>query len=392
MISVKNAIALVRENACSTTQNKTLTIQEALHYVLAQDVYSAITMPPFRQSAMDGYALHLHNSLTYIIIGEIQAGASEKKELKPGEAVRIFTGAAVPDSANAVIMQEKTTTNGTTLHLTETIKPEANIRPIGEQIKQGDLALQKGHKITPASIGFLASLGVTNVSVFVKPKVAVVATGNELIKPGEPLAYGKIYESNSVMLESALKHSGFYDVETFYLSDTFKKTLALIQELEQQFDVILLSGGISVGDYDFVGKAMNRLEVQQVFYKVKQKPGKPLYFGVKNKTMFFGLPGNPASTLSCFYNYVIPALELFQGNKHGGLPIVYARATSHFIKKGSRAQFLKAHYQNGEVTILEGQASSMLHTFARANALVFIPEEQTEIKKNQTVTLISLPR
>ena len=230
MISVKKAIALVRENACTTTQNKILNIQEALYYVLAQDVLATITMPPFRQSAMDGYALNLHNSLSYTVVGEIQAGSSIKKELKSGEAVRIFTGAAVPDTANAVIMQEKTTTTGTTLHVNENPKPEANIRPVGEQIKQGDLALQKGHKITPASIGFLASLGITEVSVFVKPKVAVVATGNELTKSGKPLPYGKIYESNSVMLESALKQSGFYDVETFYLSDKYEETLNLIQK------------------------------------------------------------------------------------------------------------------------------------------------------------------
>ncbi len=391
MISVQQAINLVEEHTRDTHKTIWVKTQDALDFVLAEDVLSTITMPPFRQSAMDGYALHLHQNNTYKVIGEIQAGDDFQPTLQQGEAVRIFTGAPVPQTANAVIMQEKTLVNDTLLTVTDNPAINTNIRPQGEQIKQGDLALQKGVKLTPAAVGFMASLGITKVAVYKKPKVAVVTTGNELIPPGTPLTYGKIYESNGTMLVSALHKTGFNDVQTFKLADDYLQTVALIKELSLQFDVILLSGGISVGDYDFVGKAMNELQVQQVFYKVKQKPGKPLYFGKKDQTYFFGLPGNPASTLSCFYSYVIPALERFQGNKNGRLLKIEAQATNDFVKKGSRAQFLKASYKNGEVTILEGQASSMLHTFALANALVFIPEEQTTITKKQMVKVICLP-
>ncbi len=391
MISVQQAINLVQEHTRTTQKTIWVKIQDALDFVLAEDVISTITMPPFRQSAMDGYALHLHQNNTYKIIGEIQAGDDSQPTLQQGEAVRIFTGAPVPQTANAVIMQEKTSVNDTLLTVTDNPAINTNIRPKGEQIKQGDLALQKGIKLTPAAIGFMASLGITKVAVYKKPKVAVVTTGNELIPPGTPLTYGKIYESNGTMLVSALQKAGFNDVQTVNLADDYLQMVTLIKELSLQFDVILLSGGISVGDYDFVGKAMNELQVQQVFYKVKQKPGKPLYFGKKDQTYFFGLPGNPASTLSCFYSYVIPALERFQGNENGRLPKIEAQATNDFVKKGSRAQFLKATYKNGEVTILEGQASSMLHTFALANALVFIPEEQTTITKKQMVKVICLP-
>ncbi len=391
MISVQQAIQLIKENTRTTCHIQKRTTQEALDFVLAEEMCSPITMPPFRQSAMDGYAIRLHPESTYALIGEIQAGSDQQVTLKAGEAVRIFTGAPVPDTANAVVIQEKTTVKNNVIYVQEMPSLQANIRPVGEQIKQGDVALKKGTKLNAAGIGFLSSLGITQVQVYKKPKVAVIATGNELIIPGKPLTYGKIYESNAIMLQSALQKTGFKDVSRFHLTDDYQETLLLLKTLSQEFDVILLSGGISVGDYDFVGKAMEELQVEQVFYKVKQKPGKPLYFGKKAETYFFGLPGNPASTLSCYYNYVIPVLEIFQGNAEGSLPKLKAQSLTHYTKRGTRAQFLKGFYQNGKVTILEGQTSSMLHTFALANALVFLPEDQISIEVNQRVEVICLP-
>jgi molybdopterin molybdotransferase len=391
MISVQQALQLIKSNCKPTSNIITLKVPQALACVLAQDILSPITMPPFRQSAMDGYAVHLHDEKTYTIIGEIQAGDDKKPILNPGEAVRIFTGAPVPDTANAVVIQEKVHLQNQKITVEENPQMLANIRPIGEQIKKGEQALSKGTKLHAAAIGFLASLGITEVLVYKKPTIAVVATGNELVKPGEPLSYGQIYESNALMLASALKKSGFEDIEMYHLKDNFEQTFQKIKELSQTFDFILMSGGISVGDYDFIGKTMQSLAVEQIFYKVKQKPGKPLFFGVKNNKYFFGLPGNPASSLSCFYNYVIPALELFQGNCICELPKLVATITHDFIKKGDRAQFLKAFFKEGKVTILEGQASSMLHTFARANALVFLPEEANIVKINQEVEVVLLP-
>ena len=391
MIPVQEAIRLVKENVTTTTKTKKISLNEALNYVLAQDVFSPISMPPFRQSAMDGYALFLHNKKSYKIIGEIQAGDSKQPVLKQGEAVRIFTGAAVPETANAVIMQEQTSTSQNNLLVRENPKEETNIRPLGEQIIKGNLALPKKTKLNPAAIGFLSSLGINKVTVNKKPSVAIITTGNELVAPGVALSYGKIYESNGIMLVSALQKSGFTNVTTYNVADDYTQTYNLLKKVSDVFDVVLFSGGISVGDYDFVGKAMQELNVKKIFYKVKQKPGKPLYFGVKNKVLYFGLPGNPASTLSCFYSYVFPALELLQGNTNCHLPVTVAEVTNNFIKKGTRAQFLKANYKNGKVTILEGQASSMLHTFALANALVFVPEEKFQVFKSEMVKVIYLP-
>lgn len=212
-------------------------------------------MPPFRQSAMDGYALHRHDDLSYKLIGEVKAGDGHEPELKKGEAVRIFTGAPVPDSANAVIMQEKVVVNGKSITILEQIPLEHNIRPLGEQVKAGAIALKKNTKLTPAAIGYLLSLGITEVSVYKKPSIAIVTTGNELVEPGQDLPHGKIYESNSKMLLSALYNLKFYDVTLYTVEDNYPKTVEKLNAVINTNDLVIITGGISVGDYDFVGKA-----------------------------------------------------------------------------------------------------------------------------------------
>jgi molybdopterin molybdotransferase len=359
--------------------------------VLAEDVFSSINMPPFRQSAMDGYALCLHNSDTYQLIGEVKAGDEHNPVLRPGEAVRIFTGARVPDSADAVVMQEKVTIHAQQLTVGDAVYENDNIRPVGEQLKDGERALSKGTKLTPAAIGLLASLGITMVTVYPKPSVAIVVTGSELLPPGKPLTPGKIYESNSIMLKTALHHCGYRDVVIKRVKDDYAATLRSLRQTIEEVDVTIISGGISVGDYDFVSKAVSELGVEQLFYKVRQKPGKPLYFGSKGVKLVFGLPGNPAAALTCFYLYVLPALELRSGNIPFELERVSAECVNEFKGKGDRPQFLKAIFANGQVEILDGQASSMIHSFARSNALVFKPLSTTEINPGDRVETILIP-
>ncbi|MFY0712674.1 molybdopterin molybdotransferase MoeA [Seonamhaeicola sp. NFXS20] len=391
MISIKDAISIVKKNSSVLFEETTKRVEKSNGYILAKDVVSPIHMPPFRQSAMDGYALNLHNSLTYNLIGEIKAGDEHQPILKPGEAVRIFTGAAVPDTANAVMMQEKVTVNGNNLEIEHQIIEELNIRPLGEQVKIGETALKKGTKLNPAGIGYLTSLGITNVSVYRKPSIAIVTTGNELIEPGNELKHGQIYESNSKMLQSALYSLKFYDVTLHKVEDNYPNTVALLQSVIAKNDVVLITGGISVGDYDYVGKALTELQVEELFYKVKQKPGKPLFYGKKEKTSIFALPGNPAAALSCFYVYVYIALQTMMNRNTIELPRILATSTSKFIKRGDRPQFLKAIYKDSKVEILEGQNSSMLQTFALSNVLVFIPGDVTEVNINDEVEVILLP-
>ena len=267
----------------------------------------------------------------------------------------------------------------------------ANIRALGEQIHENETALKKGTHLTPAAIAFLASLGITEVEVFTKPSIVIVVTGNELVTPGNKLEYGQIYESNAIMLQSALKQSGYHDISVFKVNDDYNNTVNMLDKAISNHDLVLVSGGISVGDYDFVGKALNELDVEQLFYKVKQKPGKPLFFGKKDRKIIFALPGNPAAVLSCFYIYALPTLNALSGNTWQSLSRTKVKSKSNYIKKGDRAQFLKAIYNDGLVEILDGQNSSMVHTFSLANALVYINENDGSVKIDDFVDAILLP-
>lgn len=392
MISVNQALQIVKENVNITQQFEFKNVNEALGFVLYDDLISSINMPPFRQSAMDGYALNIYNKLTYKIVGTIKAGDSHHPKILPGEAVRIFTGAPVPESANAVIMQEKTKVENEKLYLESTLNLNENIRPIGEQVIKGKVALKQGVVLNPAAIAYISSLGITKVNVYKKPSIAILVTGNELVEPGTPLNYGQIYESNALMLTTALNENGYYNVTNHKVEDNYNHTLTILNNLILNHDVVLVSGGISVGDYDFVGKALNELGVNQLFYKVNQKPGKPLFFGKKEHKLIFALPGNPAAALSCFYMYVLVALKKLSGNNNYSMPSIKAKSLNKYIKNGDRAHFLKAIYSSGQVEILEGQNSSMLHTFALSNALVYIPETINNVDVNDEVDVILLPK
>ncbi|MCF7569089.1 molybdopterin molybdotransferase MoeA [Sabulilitoribacter arenilitoris] len=392
MIFISEAISIVKQNSKPLLQSIIKKVEKSGGYKLYEDILSPINMPPFRQSAMDGYALNLQDNLSYKLIGEVKAGDAHKIVLKKGEAARIFTGAPVPDSANAIMMQEKVKVDGETITISEQVSLEHNIRPLGEQVKTGDIALKKGTKLTPAAIGYLMSIGITEISVFKKPNIAIVTTGNELIEAGQDLPYGKIYESNSKMLLSALYNLKFYDVTLYKVEDDYNKTVETLKGALDNNDLVLITGGISVGDYDFVGKALNELKVKELFYKVKQKPGKPLFYGKKENTQVFALPGNPAAALSCFYVYVFISLQQMMHRKDLELPRIKAKTINGFVKKGNRPQFLKGIYSDGQVEILDGQNSSMLQTFALSNALVFAPEDMSIINIGDTIEVILLPQ
>ncbi len=387
MVTVEEAQKLVNKCAKALNNTEQVLFHESLGFVLAEDVYSLINMPPFPQSAMDGYAINLLNNIdSYKLVGEVAAGDTNGNiNLKPGEAIRIFTGAPVPESANVVVKQEICVKVENTVKIEGHIKLKDNIRPIGEQIKKGDLALKKGTKISPSGVGLLAALGITKVKVYKKPSICIIATGNELVKPGGKLLYGKIYESNSFMLQAAFLTYGYSNNHVKSIKDSFEETLLAIKEGLQQSDVLVLTGGISVGDYDFVGKALNEIGVKQIFYKVKQKPGKPLYFGTCSNKLIFALPGNPAASLTSFYTYVLPALDLMSGKENYGLAKKFIPIADNYSKKGDRAQFLKAYVKNNKVRVLEGQSSAMLHTYALSNAIVYLSSGVNEVKKGEQV-------
>ena len=389
MIQVEEALDLVEKFAIRADSKK-VSLTESLGLILAEDVISPINMPPFNQSAMDGYAVNYDPAIeNYVVLGEIQAGGSNQFVLDKGQAVRIFTGAAVPDSANMVVRQEDVSQIDQYITFTAPAL-QANIRPKGEQIKQGENALHKGVEINPATIGFLATLGLSEVVVHPRPKVAILTTGNELIKPGEELAFGKIYESNSIMLEAAFHHYGFRDIEHVLVPDSYELTVDALRKSLNSVDMIILSGGISVGDYDFVQRALNELDVAQVFYKVNQKPGKPLYFGTYQKKLIFALPGNPAAALTSFYLYILPALNQITGGNFEGCVKTELPISTDYKKKGTRTEILKAFATDTEVKILGAQSSAMLSSFSEANALVVIPDDIPEVEEGDFVLTLLL--
>lgn len=391
MIDVKTARELIHHHSEATSKTEKVNLMDASGYVVSEDVISKIDMPPFRQSATDGYALCMNKSDTYKVVAEVTAGDNKNPSLFMGEAVRIFTGAPVPDTANTVVMQEKTSVKGDTIYLEVPIKINENIRPKGEQIKEGDVAIPKGTQIKGAHIGFLAGLGITHINVFKKPSIAIVVTGNELIPAGNKLGYGEIYESNGAMLKAVLEELGYKKTSVINVKDDFETTKTTLHKTINNYDVVIVTGGVSVGDYDFVGSALRDLGVDEIFYKVKQKPGKPIFFGKKNQKAIFGLPGNPAAALSCFYVYVYPHLKMREGALNNELQRISIPLSSDYTVKGNRAHFLKARIEGDSVGILSGQSSAMLRAFGYANALVFLPENAQELKKGEKVTAILLP-
>jgi molybdopterin molybdotransferase len=360
---------------------------ESPGHILSRNIFSPLDLPSFHNSAMDGYAIitqDIIHGIPITISGESSAGKSFRGKIKSGQAIRIFTGAEVPPGADAVVMQEKTALkNGLLMVHDATISPGLNIRRKGSQIKKKELALAEGTLITPAGAGFIASMGVNKISVYQKPVVSVIITGNELQKAGTKLKAGKIFESNSAALLAAVKGAGVSEVYLSFAPDDEKKTLLAFRKALKSSDIILFTGGISVGDYDFVGKVLAGEKVKNVFYKVKQKPGKPLYFGVKNKKYIFGLPGNPASVLTCFYEYVLPAIRKFSGCGNCFLPALHLPIAKTIRKKSGLIHFLKGVTDYKSVTPLDGQESYIMRSYAAANCLLVFPEEAEQISAGE---------
>lgn len=378
MISVEEAKKRVIKNS-KTLSKISISLDNCLNYAVAEDILAPFPLPSFRQSAMDGYAVNLlENTNKFLCIGEIAAGSSRTDNLKKGEGVRIFTGAAVPESANCVIMQEWITASESEDHYNCTIDSSKkvlsnhHIRPVGEQLLKGAIVLKKGTAITPAGIGLLRSFGITKVTAFSRPKVAVIVTGDELMLPNEELKHGQIYESNSVGIIHTLEQKGFNAPSVYLVKDNYAELTDTFKNALENYDLIIATGGISVGKYDFVGKILKEQGVNEIFHKVKQKPGKPLFFGTKDKKIVFGLPGNPAASLSCLHEYVLPSIKKISGyTNHGNITLNLPLKNS-FKNRGDRNKFLKAIISDNQVEIVDGQASSMLHSFALANCLVNI--------------------
>jgi molybdopterin molybdotransferase len=392
MISVKEAKAIIDKNV-ALLQAKVLPLKEAQGLILAENVYAKMDIPSFEQSSMDGYAfLFEEKDFPLGIQNKIAAGDNHLHMISSKQAARIFTGAPLPQGADTVVMQEKVTVEDGKIFIRDNDLEKGNyLRKKGDEIRSGDLALEQKTVLTAAALGFLAGIGIAEIPVFPAPKVSIIITGNELQKPGKSLAFGEVYESNSVSLSAALQKAGIIDIDIFHARDELSFVQLALKNALEKSDVILLTGGISVGDYDFVLNATVQCGIEKHFHKIKQKPGKPLYFGTKDKKLIFGLPGNPASVLTCFYEYVLPALEKMMQKKNS-IKITKAILENNYTKKSGMTHFLKGFYQDEKVVILESQASFQLKSFAQANCLLVMDEEMENVKQGNMVEVHLLPQ
>lgn len=394
MISVLEARKII-EGQTQELGTELRRLDAGLNYVLRNPLSAPIDSPPFDQSAMDGYAFHFNSKgpvASYQLQGMIQAGDTQHYQVEEGCCFRIFTGAPIPHGADTVIMQEHCNIQHTEIVFQHPeLRAGDNVRKKGSQVLKGEALSSDRQVLTPGRIGYLATLGITQVEVIRRPKVCILVTGKELIAPGGTLQHGQIFESNSVMLLAALQEGRIQDLDIRFVIDDLLATQNILQEVLDRCDVLLVTGGISVGDYDFVQTALTNCGVEKLFYKVKQKPGKPLFFGRKNATLVFALPGNPSAVLTCFYQYVVPALRKMCGlpfdTPHRQLPLIAA-----YRKKGELRHFLKARIEQEGVRILDAQESYKLNSFMDANGLVTLQEQHAEMNPGDLVDCLPLQR
>ncbi len=389
MITTEQAAELLGGNPLPL-KSRTIPLFEAANMYCAEPVAAKVAVPPFDNSAMDGYAFRwadFHPQNPMKITGEVPAGATAVKSIEKCNAVRIFTGAMVPEGADTVVMQEKTQVEEGLLWIDDdNLRLGGNVRKAGSQSALGDILLQSGQKLTPGAMGLLASAGVSEVCVWEMPSVSVVVTGNEIVTPGKPLLPGQVYECNSYSLLSALSQMGI-KANLFYASDT---TADLRQQLEtamETSDLVLITGGVSVGDYDLVVPTLKDLGVDCIFHKLKQKPAKPFYFGTKGEKRIFGLPGNPASVLTCWYAWIRPYILKAAGVSSGHV-FQTAVLENEYRQKSGLTHFVKAFLECGSVQVLEGQESYRLDAFAHANCFIKTDAETEILQPGEIVHII----
>ncbi|KQE89218.1 molybdopterin molybdotransferase MoeA [Acinetobacter lactucae] len=384
LISIDEAIELM-SNHPKKLGSIQQALQNSLSRYLAKEIYSEINLPSFSQSAVDGYALCSHaedlNNQKFQVTGEIRAGSESHDILSEGQAIRIFTGGKIPEGTTHVARQEIVEViSAQEISLTEHIRSQADIRFTGEEIQNGQLLAQVGQFLNIGSLAALSMAGVQTVEIYRVPKVAVLVTGDEVAEKAEDLAEGKIFDANGPLLKAWFKDYGL-EVEIIHVADEAAQVTQYFDRLKDSHDVIITTGGVSVGDYDFVRPCAFEVGFEQIFWKVKQKPGKPLFFAEysqpekDHQCYLLGLPGNPAAVYVCMQVYGKALLDTLQGNSAG--PEWFSAILDHDLKEDARERFLRMHayFDNGQLKVksLAKQQSHMLSNLMQANCLVRIP-------------------
>ncbi|MDP1808977.1 MAG: molybdopterin molybdotransferase MoeA [Actinomycetota bacterium] len=404
MIKPQEALRIILESVPKLSPVP-IPLAEIDGYVLAEDIVAAHDVPPFDNSAMDGYALLAADiagagkdtPVTLKLIEEQPAGKSTDAVVTPGTAIKIMTGAPIPAGADVVVPIERTRSAGDTVEILAALPVKNNIRAAGEDMPKGSTAATAGAVVTPVVVGLLASLGFPAASACAKPRVAVIGTGNELIPVDQPLTPGKIRDSNSYTVTAQARGCGAIVARLGVAGDTKEDVARLVNAALADADVVVTSGGVSVGDYDFVKDVLAEMGAELKFWGVKQKPGKPLAFWTLEEKLIFGLPGNPVATVLCFEEYVRPALLKMMGRTNLLRPVVTAGLTHDLRKKPGRQHFIGVRVEAADgrykATVNGRQGSGILKSLAGADGIAIVPEDVTEMKAGEElqVQLIGLP-
>ncbi len=389
MVTIEEARALLEQEQKPRASTE-VPLQKALGRVLATELSAPLDLPPFDRSAMDGYALRyedLGTGKALKVVGRSDAGPVPHLELGDGEACRIHTGAMIPSGADTVVRQEDVERDGEKLYTPSSLEVQKgnNIRRRGEELEKGESALSAGSRLTPAGIAFLASMGIPRIEVHQNPRIAFLYTGDELVAPGDDLPDGCIYESNSHGIAALLEKNGLSLEYMAHIPDDPEQSREQVGEALDKTEILLLSGGISVGDKDHVKEALFANGIEEIFHKVAQKPGKPIFFGKGSESYVFALPGNPAAGLVGLYEYVLPFIRRCEGDRNPYPRRLKLPLIGNWEKSSDRHVFLKGRIETNGVRILEGQSSAMLQSFAHANALVSIPPGRAPIQEGEAV-------
>ncbi len=390
LIPFEKARRIMMENIPKIEDFEIVSIENAVGRVLWEDVSSPIDVPPFDRAAEDGYAVKAEDTFgagqyspkELKIVGRINTGEFKKIKIKSGEAVEVSTGAVIPEGADAVVRVEDTEKEGTRLKVYRPVHPGFDIAPKGEDIKKGDVILNKGEILTPSKIGALAAIGVPEVKVFRKPRVAVLPTGDELIKPGEELEMGKIYDVNSYTISSLIKENGGIPEVLPYVKDDPKDIEKKLKE-SLKYDMVVFSGGSSVGERDMLIDVVEKMG-KVLFHGVQIKPGKPTWCAIVDGKLVFGMPGFPTSCLNDAYQFLVPALREMAHLKPRREKIVKAKIARRITSTLGRQQFFTVRL-DGEIAYPAYKTSGAITSLANSDGYIVIPATVDLVEKGEEV-------
>lgn len=390
LMPIDEALARLLDKASVTAGVESVAVEAAVGRVLAESPIAAVDVPPADNSSMDGYAVCIDDlfpeqETALPVSARIPAGQAPGR-LQPGTCARIFTGAEIPAGADAVVMQEQTRIEGDNVLFPAGVKPQANIRPKGQDIEQGAATLAQGTRLQPADLGVLASTGLDEVKVYKPLRVALLCTGDELVEPGQPLTAGQIYNSNRFILAGLVEKLGMQLVNLGQVRDTAEDTERALREAAQQADLIISTGGVSVGEEDHVKAEVEKLGSLDL-WRIKIKPGKPLAYGQVQGVPFFGLPGNPASSLITFCLFARPYLLKMQGAALDKPLLMQLPAGFTRTRAIVRQEYLRARFDEGRVLPFANQSSGVLSSASWANGLAVVPPD-TQVTEGDLIGFI----